>query len=132
VSEREIFDAGKLVSKQFYDDAGNVVADTTITDRGASFAGGVSAWQKYLYKQLYFPTQWKIENSDIAVVVVDAVIDEDGNVTDVSVNTPFHPDFDRIAVQALKKSPRWIPAIQHYRFVKYKIRQAVSFQQLHN
>ncbi len=61
--------------------------------------------------------------------MVDAVIDEDGNMTNVEVNTPFHPDFDKIAVNALRKSPKWAPAIFHNRRVKYHMRQAVTFQQ---
>ncbi|MCW3106154.1 MAG: Antitoxin component YwqK of the YwqJK toxin-antitoxin module [Segetibacter sp.] len=129
LSSNEIFENGKLVNKQYFDEEGNALPDTTNRDKGAVFNGGMSGWQKFIYKQLYFPSQYKIVNGDQAVVVVDGVIDEEGNMTEVEVSTPFYPDFDKIAVNALRKSPKWTPAIAHNRKVKYKIRQAVTFQQ---
>ncbi len=124
----EIYDNDKLANKEYFDEEGSVM-DTTSRDREAFFKNGKEGWHKFISRQLYFPQQYKIVNADQAVVVVDAVIDEDGNMTNVEVNTPFHPDFDKIAVDALRKSPKWTPAILHNRRVKYKIRQGVTFEQ---
>jgi outer membrane biosynthesis protein TonB len=112
----------------YYDEQGGVT-DTVNKDRPASFPGGLKAWQKYLEKKLYFPPQYKFVNRDKAIVVVDAVIDEEGNVTDVAVSTPFHPAFDKIAVEVVRKSPQWQPAIIHNRKLRHKIRQGVYFSQ---
>ena len=128
VSASEMYKDGALISKQYFDEQGNET-DTTSKDRPASFIGGLKAWQNYLVKKLYFPTQYKLINADKAVVVVDAVIDEEGNVTDVAVSTPFHPAFDKIAVEVVRKSPQWEPAIQHNRKMRHNIRQAVFFAQ---
>jgi antitoxin component YwqK of YwqJK toxin-antitoxin module len=128
-SAMEIYADGKQVNNQYLDEEGNAVADTTTRDKEAVFAGGMKGWQKFVLKQLYFPSQYKIVNADEAIVVVDGVIDEEGNMTDVEVTTSFHRAFDKIAVTALRKSPKWTPAIAHNRKVKYKIRQAVTFQQ---
>jgi len=128
-SANEVYNNGVLINKEYFNEEGVRIADTTNKDREASFNGGKDAWQKFILKQLYFPDQYKIVNADKIVVVVDAVIDEDGKVTDVNVAVPFHPDFDRIAVNALKKSPKWTPAMSHNRRVQYKIRQAVYFAQ---
>jgi outer membrane biosynthesis protein TonB len=84
---------------------------------------------KYLNKHMFFPAQYNITNADEAVVVVDANIDEDGHMTDAEVSTPFYPDFDKIARQAVQKSPDWIPARMHNRHVKFFIRQPVVFSQ---
>lgn len=127
-SANEVYDIGKLVSKEYFDEDGNAM-DTTNRDKGAAFKGGSEGWQKFIFKQLYFPDQYKIVNADQAIVVIDGVIDEDGNMTNVEVNTPFYPDFDKIAVNAVKRSPKWTPAVSHNRRVKYQIRQAVTFQQ---
>lgn len=125
----ELYDKGVLIDKNYFDEEGNPVADTTNKDRKAEFAGGINAWQKYLSKHLYFPSQYKFENADKAVVVINATVDEDGNITDVEVDTPLYPAFDDIAIAAVKKSPKWQPAIQHNRRVKYSFRQPVFFLQ---
>jgi antitoxin component YwqK of YwqJK toxin-antitoxin module len=127
-SASEMYSDGVLVDKQYYDEQGTAT-DTVNKDRTASFPGGQQAWQNYLNKKLYFPTQYKIVNGDKAIVIVDAVIDEEGNVTDVTVSTPFHPAFDKIALQVVRKSPKWEPAIQHNRKLRYKIRQGIYFAQ---
>lgn len=65
----------------------------------------------------------------MAIVVVDAAIDEEGNVTDILLTAPLHPDFDKIALTVMRKAPKWIPAINHNRKVKFYFRQPVVFQQ---
>lgn len=129
MSAIESYDKGVLTEKQYFDEDGNGIADTANRDHDAIFPGGTKAWQKYMAKNLYFPTQYKFENADKAVVVVDAVIDEDGNITDVELNTPLYPAFDEIALKVIKQSPKWQPAVQHNRRVKYRIIQAVYFSQ---
>ncbi len=128
-SATEVYENGTLLSKQYFDEEGNTLSDTTSRDKAASFPGGLKAWQKYLLKNLYFPSQWKISNADQAIVVVNAVIDEEGNVTDIALYAPLHPDFDKIALNVIRKSPKWIPSIAHNRKVKYYFRQPVVFQQ---
>jgi antitoxin component YwqK of YwqJK toxin-antitoxin module len=127
-SAKEIYKNGALVDKQYFDEQGTLM-DTVNRDRSAAFPGGSKAWQKYLGKKLYFPPKYKIVNGDKAIVVIDAIIDEEGNVTDVTVSAPFHKAFDEIAVAVVKRSPKWEPAIQHNRHVHYKIRQPVIFGQ---
>jgi len=129
LSALEVYHYGVLTDKQYFDESGNGIADTTNKDHEALFPGGMNAWKKYLEKNLYFPTQYKFENADKAVVVVAAVIDEDGNMTDVEINTPLYPAFDDIALKVVKHSPKWQPAVQHNRRVKYRILQAVYFTQ---
>jgi antitoxin component YwqK of YwqJK toxin-antitoxin module len=127
-SATEMYKDGVLTDKEYYDEKGNPT-DTTNKDRSASYPGGSKGWQKYLNNKLYFPTQYKIVNGDKAIVIVDAVIDEEGNVTGVTVSTPFHPAFDKIALEVVRKSQRWEPAIQHNRKVRYKIKQPIYFAQ---
>lgn len=105
------------------------MADTTNRATNASFKGGISAWQKYMYKKIHFPDRYKFENADKAVVVVDIEINEDGTIGEVNVSTPLHPDFDIMAFNAIKRSPQWQPAMSHNRRVKDHFRQVVSFTQ---
>ena len=129
LSSLETYEFNQLVDKIYHDENGTVMADTTNRDRPASFPGGTKAWSKYMEKKIYFPDQYKITNADEATVVVQWAIDEEGNPVDIEVLVPFHPEFDKIALNAIKKSPKWIPAVLHNRKVRYYNRQAVSFTQ---
>lgn len=131
LSSREVYDHGKLLSMICYDEKGQP-DDTIGTDRPAEFPGGIKGWQKFMNRHLYFPDQYTIVNSDKIVVVIIAQIDEEGNVTNTEVEVSFHPDFDKIALNIFKRSPKWAPAMSHNRKVKYFVRQAVYFSQPDN
>lgn len=124
----EIYNDGMLISKEYFDGNGNLM-DTTGIDGDALFPGGQKAWQKYLEKQLYFPNQYKITGADKAVVLVAWEVDEAGSVVNPRVTGPFAPQFDKIALQVIQKSPKWKPAGAHNRKIKtYKL-QPVTFAQ---
>jgi TonB family protein len=119
---------GKLQDKQYFDEKGTPMTDTTTKNREAEFPGGIKAWSKYLSKALYFPDGYKFNNGDQAAVVIDATVNEEGKIVDAEVAVPFYPAFDKIALEAVQKSPRWIPAFEHNRPIRYTIRQPVVFR----
>jgi len=129
ISAVELYDHDKLVDKQYFEEDRSPAKDTSSKAEDARFPGGLSAWGNYLSRHLYFPPQYEIVNSDKAVVVVSATIDEDGKIQDAYVSTPFYPEFDKIALDVIRRSPNWIPARNHHRKVKYEIRQPVTFSQ---
>ena len=61
ISDIEIYKEGTLIDKKYFDETGTFIADTTTKEIEAAFTGGVKGWQKYLFKHLYFPSQYKIE-----------------------------------------------------------------------
>ncbi|MCK9205830.1 MAG: energy transducer TonB [Salinivirgaceae bacterium] len=128
VSSIEIYDESKLVNKQYFNEKGKFVSDTTNTDRQAQFKGGDQEWLKYLSNQIYFPDGYKIANADTAKVVVTFTVNENGEIENVFTSNSFDKRFDKIAENAIKKSPKWIPAIEHNRNVKQVFHQIVSFQ----
>lgn len=130
VSCEEIFESGNIVSRMYFNEEGHQVGDSSNTDKAASFPGGPKAWSKFLGKHIYFPDQYKIVNGDKAIVIVEATIDETGAITNIEVVVPFHEAFNQIAIDAFKKSPKWVPAFQHGRNVSYKVSQAVTFEQV--
>lgn len=130
VSCEEVFNAGKIISRKYFNEAGQQVGDSSNTDKPASFPGGAKAWSKFIGKHIYFPDEYRIVNADQVVVVVEATIDETGKVTKVEVVVPFHEAFNQIALDAFKKSPKWEPAFQYGRNVPYRVRQAVTFRQV--
>lgn len=126
---KELYDAGKLLSRIYYNEKEEEEKDTANKNRDPSFPGGPEGWKKFMLKKMYFPDQYQLVNTDAVTVVVNAVIDEEGNVTEPYVSIPFSPAFDKIALIIFKKSPQWIPAIRNNRKVKMGIRQPITFAQ---
>ena len=128
VSSIEIYDQSKLISKQYFDENGELINDTVNTDSEAQFVGGIDAWLEFISDKIYFPRGYKIVNGDIAKVVVTFTVNENGEIEDVFTSTPFDIQFDKIAENAIKKSPNWLPAIKHNRKVKSTFNQVVNFK----
>jgi TonB family protein len=128
-SATEEYTEGKLVSRTYYDAAGNALADTADRDKPAIFAGGPKDWQNYVAKNLQFPRGYKLVNTEMVTVVVAALVNEDGTVTDAFVQIPFDEAFDKEALRIFRKTPRWIAAVKYNRKVKTAIRQPITFGQ---
>jgi hypothetical protein len=127
ISATELYDHGVLKDKKYFNDQGAPVSDTADKSQKAAFPGGQAAWVKFVSGHIYFPPGYKIVNGEQVVVEVSAMIDEQGNVKDAEVSLPFHPDFDRIALEGFEKSPKWIPAQNHNRNVAQAVRQPLLF-----
>ena len=130
ISSIEIYHDSKLMVKQYYDENGIQSTDTTSHDSYPLFPGGEKVWIKYLDKQIYFPPEYEIINGDVAVVIVKFTINENGMIENVFTSTSFDKNFDKIAENAIKKSPKWIPGIEHNRRVKCTYTQPVTFKGL--
>jgi antitoxin component YwqK of YwqJK toxin-antitoxin module len=122
-------DRGNVVSRHFYDEGGKEQGDKFLADKDAVFKKGLPDWQEYVRQNTYWPSEYKITNSDRAVVVVSFTVNEDGKTEDIFVSTPFHQLMNKIAIEAISKSPAWKPRIDHNRRVKQRLRQPVTFQQ---
>jgi hypothetical protein len=128
LSKKAIFKAGEETSAQYFDQEGKSMTEE-LEERAAFFKGGEKGWKTYLEKKLYWPTGYQFKDGNQAVVSVKFSIDEEGKVRDAYVDVPFHPEFDKIALKAIKLSEGWQPAIQHNRAVSYNQRQLVTFSQ---
>jgi len=127
-SAQETYDIqGKLLDKRYFSEKGATLTDTTIADKGAEFPGGWNTWSKYLAGSLYLPDQYRTPGGDPAAVVIEVTVDETGRVVEAEVAIPFYPAFDKIALEAVRTSPVWLPAVEHNRQVRNTIRIPVVF-----
>lgn len=95
----------------------------------SEFPGGPAAWQKYLQRNLNgdVPTSNGAPTGKYTVVV-SFVVDREGNISDISAeNDPGYGTKDE-AIKAIKKGPKWTPAVQNGRKVISRKRQAITFQ----
>ena len=94
----------------------------------ASFPGGMTQWARFLNKNLRYPDE-AITQGIGGTVMVQFVVDLDGNVSDVkAISGPETGGLREEAERVIKKSGKWVPAIQNGRHVKAYRRQPVTFQ----
>ncbi|MDD4990620.1 MAG: energy transducer TonB [Paludibacter sp.] len=130
ISAEETFFESYLTDKKYYDENGVQLAEGVNNDRVATFPSGDKGWHKYIDNHIFFPPDYRIINGDAATIVVSFTVNEQGIVENVYASTGFDKNFDDIAIDAIKKSPRWLPAIEHNRRVKFKSTVTVSFHQI--
>jgi protein TonB len=98
----------------------------------ASFPGGMPAWARFLNKNLHVPDE-AVSNGVSGTVVVQFIVDLDGNVSDVkAISGPEEGGLRQEAERVIRKSGKWVPAIQNGRHVKAYRRQPVIFQIVEN
>ena len=129
LSAIENYDHGNALTKAWFKEDGSAQMDTSNTNKDAVFQKGVYDWVNWLSKKLFWPSGYQFSNGDQAVVVVAITLNEDGKPENVEIATPFHPAFDKIALDVVRRSPNWNPRISHNRRVKSYFHQPVSFKQ---
>jgi TonB family protein len=86
--------------------------DTTYAkvDVEAEFPGDTTAWLRYLNKNLRYPDD-AVNNEIHGTVVVQFMVDKEGNVSDVqAISGPANGGLREEAVRVIKKSGKWISA----------------------
>jgi TonB family protein len=126
----ELYDHDSLLEHQYFDENGQP-SDTGRKDRVANFKGGSKAWLDWLKNKVIWPEKYKITGADTAVVAFSITVDESGKLTDVYVSNAAFPQFEKVALRAIRHSPKWEPAIGHNRRIPYHFRQSVVFTQTH-
>ncbi len=97
-------------------------------EKEAEYPGGVQAWIRYLGKNLRAP-EGALDAVGQTRVEVQFVVDKDGNVSDVkAISGPEGNGMREEAVRAIKKSGKWLPALQNGRYVRTVKVQPVIFE----
>jgi len=92
----------------------------------SAYPGGPAAWQRYLIKTLRYP-QEAVDNEIQGPVVVQFIVDKNGNVSDVeAVSGPN--ELRGEAVRVIQRSGKWTPAVQNGRQVKSYKKQPIVFR----
>lgn len=99
----------------------------------AKYPGGNSAWKNFLERNLR--GEVPVENGANAgtyTVIIQFIVDKAGNVSDLKALTSLGYGMEAEALRVLKKSGKWIPAIQNGEEVKAYRKQPITFQVLEN
>lgn len=82
---------------------------------------------RWVYTYLRYPKQ-AVEEGIQGRVLVDFIIDENGDVKDVTVLRGVHPLLDEEAVRVVSASPRWKPGKVRGKKVKSEISMYIEFR----
>lgn len=119
-------DAGKGVVEAPKKDQEDYDKTFTKVEIESSYPGGAAAWQRYLNRNLRYP-QDAIDNEIQGTIVVQFIVDKEGNVSNVeAVSGP--KELRDEAVRVIQKSGKWTPAIQNGRQVKSYKKQPIVFR----
>jgi len=100
----------------------------TKTEVEPSYPGGPEAWKTYLKKNLNanIPTDegWK---PGIYTVILRFIVHTDGSISDVTAMNYEGSKTAQHCIDLIKKSPKWIPAVQNGRAVDAYRKQPITF-----
>ena len=94
----------------------------------AEFPGGLSAWRRFLERNLnaQVPSDAGAPTGSYTVIV-KFIVDKSGAVSDVRATTSHGFGMEEEAVRAIRKGPKWTPAIQNGRQVNAYRQQPITF-----
>jgi TonB family protein len=122
-----VYDNGKQVSGTFYNDDGSKNKKIKEFIRESEYPGGTAQWLRFLTKTLRYPENaWK--NKIEGTVVVQFIVDEEGNPVDLKVIKSVNAELDAEAVRVISGSKDWVPAVYGGRFVKSYKKQPIVFK----
>ena len=128
-------DKGGVVEAPKEDDYDKVFQKVEID---AEFPGGVSGWTRYVTREIERNIDELQDDGRSGTIVVLFIVDKEGQVSEVRALPcseagvarclPPNSKLAEIAVSAIRKGPKWKPAVQNGRNVKAYRRQPVTFQ----
>jgi hypothetical protein len=129
ISSIERYDANSLLSNQYFNEEGKLVAAPNANvEIEASFPGGDGAWRNFLQYTLNpnAPIYYRAPVGTYTVVL-QFIVNTDGTISDIQPLTRHGYGMEQEAVRVIKMSPKWLPAIQHGRKVKAYRKQPITF-----
>jgi periplasmic protein TonB len=79
----------------------------------ASFPGGKDAWRKYFTGYIEEYADRLSEDMSSGTCYINFIVDTTGKITDVKAMNMKESMLAQIAIKAIKKGPKWIPATQN-------------------
>lgn len=94
----------------------------------AAFPGGSSAWRNYLERNLNGMVP-RLNNAPAGsyTVIIQFIVNLDGSISDLKALTNHGYGMEEEAIRAIKRGPKWLPAIQNGRQVKAYRSQPITY-----
>lgn len=100
-------------------------------NRRPQFPGGDDAMRKFTQQNIIYPAK-KIEIGVSGRIYVNFTIGEEGDINDIKVlrGITGHPEFDTVAIDLVKKMPKWAPGKQNGKPVKVSYNIFIDFKHI--
>jgi protein TonB len=108
-------------------EADNTVYEAGGIDRYPEFEGGMTAWAKFIQRNLRYPGLAQ-ENEVQGKVFISFVVEIDGSISDVKVLKGIGSGCDEEAIRVIRKSPKWKAGQQNDRKVRVRYTMPLAFQ----
>ncbi len=92
-----------------------------------TFPGGTAAWVRYLNKNINYPTLARQININ-GRVQLEFIVEKDGSVSNVKVTRGLGAGCDEEAVRVVSASPKWNPAFNKGKPIRYSFTFPIRFQ----
>jgi protein TonB len=93
----------------------------------ASFPGGESGWTRYVKKAIEQNIDELTDANESGTCRIKFIVSKDGSVSEVEALTMKGTKLAEVAINAIRKGPKWTPAQQNGRFVNAFREQPVTF-----
>lgn len=125
----EDYKEGKKIACHCFDETGKELDPSLcLREEEAYFPGHEKGWMNFLVNNLNSEVPAKKRAPEGAyTVIVQFVVDKDGAVKDITPLTHLGFGTEEEVVRILRKSPRWVPALQFGRNVRAYRKQPVTF-----
>ncbi|TSD63884.1 TonB family protein [Inquilinus sp. KBS0705] len=91
-----------------------------------TFPGGQIAFEKYIAKNIKYPTKAR-ESKTEGRVIITFVVEKDGSLSDFKVVRGLGNGTDEEALRVLQQSPNWKPGVQNGRLVRVQYTIPINF-----
>jgi protein TonB len=91
----------------------------TVVEKMAEFRGGEKKMEKYIQKELVYPSKARLEGRG-GVSYIAFIVEKDGSLTDIHVikGASGGSDLDEAALQVVRSMPKWKPGRQNGKKVR--------------
>ncbi|MBS1948019.1 MAG: TonB family protein [Bacteroidetes bacterium] len=117
----------KLSKNQKSEDEGEHTKVFTKVEVEAEYPGGQAAWADYLTKNLKYP-QEAVNKSIQGTVVVQFIVGLDGSLSEITASKKVSLSLDKAAINVIKESGKWVPAMQNGKQVRSFKKQPIVFR----
>ena len=99
----------------------------TSVEKKPQYPGGMGYFKKYIDRNLKYPEQAKKDSIE-GVVVMQFIVEKNGDITSPKVVRNLEPTLDSIAMNLIRNMPRWTPGSDHGTIVRCKYSIPISFK----
>lgn len=105
----------------------DIIYSSKTVDSTATFIGGNDALYDWIAKNIKFPKENLEKYKKVNILTTFFVVEKDGTITNIKTYTVYN-DLREIVEQAIKKMPKWLPALVNNKPVRCNVVIPITFE----